>query len=146
MPLNPVPAGYHTVTPYLVVKGAGALLDFMGKAFGATVRECHRKEDGSVMHAEAVIGDSAVMVGEAQPTFGERPSTLYLYVADVDATYRAALSAGATSLMEPAVQFYGDRSGGVKDPFGNQWWMATRVEEVPPEEMARRAAEKAKKC
>ena len=98
------------------------------------------RPDGTIMHAEVRIGDSLVMMGEpmgdGQPLFG----SLYLYVHDVDAVYKRALQAGATSTSEPADQFYGDRSAGIKDPVGNQWWIATHKEDLPPEEIARRAA------
>jgi len=134
-----MPDGYHSVTPYLSVPGVAKLLDFLQQAFEA--QELHRmpRPDGTIMHAEVRIGDSLVMMGEpmgsAQPMFG----SLYLYVHDVDAVYKRALQAGATSTSEPADQFYGDRSAGVKDPVGNQWWIATRQEDVPPEEMTKRA-------
>jgi PhnB protein len=145
MAVKPVPDGYHAVTPFLVVRGAAAFLEFLRKAFDAKVTECHRAEDGTVMHAEARIGDSMVMVGEEQPKSAATRSSLYLYVPDADSVYRSAVAAGAVSVMEPADQFYGDRNAGVTDAFGNQWWIATRVENVPPDEMARRAAEHAKK-
>lgn len=133
------PDGYHTVTPYLTVRGVGTLVDFIRNAFGATIIDCMTGEDGSIRHAEARIGDSVVMMGEAGPEWKPKPSCLYLYVDDVDAVYLRAIQAGAVSLREPANQFYGDRSGGVEDACGNQWWIATHVEDVPPEEMARRA-------
>ena len=139
MAVKPIPDGYHSVTPYLTVPGAAKLLDFLKQAFEA--QELHRmpRPDGTIMHAEVRIGDSLVMMGEpmgsAQPLFG----SLYLYVHDVDAVYKRALQAGATSTSEPADQFYGDRSAGVKDPVGNQWWIATHQEDVPPEEMTKRA-------
>ena len=137
--VKPIPHGFHAVTPYLVVPGIPRLLDFMKQAFGA--EELHRsaRPDGTVQHAVARIADSMIMMGEPQGEFGPKPSTLHLYVPDVDATYRRAVAAGGVSLREPADQFYGDRTGGVADPCGNQWWMATHVEDVPPEEMERRA-------
>ena len=145
MPVKSVPDGYHTVTPYLVVKGVGRLMEFLAQAFDGKGSECHRREDGTVMHAEVRIGDSVIMMGEAWGPHEPRPATLHLYVPDTDALYRRALAAGATSLREPENQFYGDRSAGVMDPCGNQWWIGTRVEEVPPAEMARRMKEQAKK-
>ena len=138
--VKPIPDGYHTVTPYLTVTGVANLLEFLKQAFDATVVECMKRPDGTVMHAEARIGDSIVMMGEAQGDWKPKPSNLYVYVKDVDAVYRQALRAGATSLREPANQFYGDRSGGVQDASGNQWWIATHVEDVAKDEMARRAA------
>jgi len=139
MAVKPIPDGYHSITPFLIVPGAAKLLDFLQQAFEA--QELHRlpRPDGTIMHAEVRIGDSLVMMGEpmgdGQPMFG----SLYLYVHDVDAVYKRALQAGATSTSEPADQFYGDRSAGIKDPVGNQWWIATHKEDVPPEEIARRA-------
>ncbi len=135
--VRPIPEGYHTVTPYLVVPGLARVIDFMKQALGAT--EIGRfEQEGRIMHAEVKIGDSIVMMGEPHGDIEARPAVLHLYVADTDATYRRALDAGATSLREPADQFYGDRSGGVKDPAGNQWWISTHVEDVSPEEMDRR--------
>ena len=139
MAVKPIPDGYHSVTPYLSVPGVAKLLDFLQQAFEA--QELHRmpRPDGTIMHAEVMIGDSLVMMGEpmgsSQPMFG----SLYLYVHDVDAVYKRALQAGATSTSEPADQFYGDRSAGVKNPVGNQWWIATHKEDVPPEEITKRA-------
>jgi len=139
MAVKPIPDGYHSVTPYLTIPGVAKLLDFLKQAFEA--QELHRmpRPDGAIMHAEVRIGDSRLMMGEpmgnAQPMFG----SLYLYVHDVDAVYKRALQAGATSTSEPADQFYGDRSAGIKDPVGNQWWVATHKEDVPPEEIVRRA-------
>ena len=143
MTVKPIPTGYHTVTPYLVVQGAAQLIDFSIQAFDA--EEIHRmaRPDGAIMHAEVKIGDSRVMIAEAQDEFSPMPAMLHLYVEDADAVYRQALQAGATSLREPEDQFYGDRIGGVQDSFGNQWWMATHIEDVSAEEMARRAAEQA---
>lgn len=140
MAVKPIPEGYHTVTPYLVVPGVAKLIDFLEQAFGAQEKERHARPDGAIMHAEVKIGDSIVMMGEPMGEFKAIPAALYLYVEDVDAVYKRALEAGATSVMEPADQFYGDRNGGVKDPAGNLWWIATHIEDVSPEELARRAA------
>ena len=144
MAVKPIPAGYHTVTPYLVVPGAAQLIDFMKQALGAEELSRMDRPDGTVMHAEVKIGDSRVMLGEAGGEVDPMPAMLHLYVEDADAVYQRALQAGATSLREPEDQFYGDRLGGVKDAFGNQWWLATHIEDVSPEEMARRAAAQAK--
>jgi len=134
-----IPAGYHTVTPYVVVSGVGKLLEFIKAAFGAKVKHQFAMPDGTVMHAEAKIGDSIIMLGE--PRDGKAiPCMLYLYVKDTDKVYKQALAAGATSVMEPANQFYGDRNAGVRDGFGNQWWIGTHIEDVSPKEMARRMA------
>jgi len=135
--VNPIPQGYHTVTPYLTVKDAGALIDFMKKAFDAQETYRMAAPDGKVRHAEVRIGDSKLMIGGSD---ANRPSMLYLYVADCDAWYRRAIAAGAKSLREPTTEFYGDRSSGVEDAFGIQWWIGTHVEDVSPEEIARRAA------
>jgi PhnB protein len=136
-----VPGRYHTVTPYLTVNNVAALIEFVKAAFGATEVECLRSADGSIRHAEVKIGDSIVMMGEAGAEWKPTPASLYVYVTNVDETYARALGAGAVSLREPANQFYGDRSGGVRDVCGNQWWMATRVEDVSEEEMVRRFKE-----
>jgi uncharacterized glyoxalase superfamily protein PhnB len=134
------PPDHHTVSPYLVVHGVPGLLEFVRHTFGA--QELHRSAtpDGRVRHAEARIGDTVIMMGEATAEFPVRPAMLHVYVPDVDAVYRRAVEAGAISLREPADQFYGDRTGGVQDAFGNQWWMATHKEDVSDEEIARRMA------
>lgn len=136
---NPIPKGYHSVTPFLAIKDVAQLIDFAKRAFGATELSRFEKPDGSIMHAELKIGDSIIMLGDVSP--GQPPSraTLYLYVEDADAVYQQALNAGATSVQKPADQFYGDHTGGVTDPGGNQWWIATHVEDVPMDELKRRA-------
>ena len=136
---NPIPEGHRTVTPFLRVADAARLIDFMKQAFAAT--EAFRMDgpDGSVAHAEVKIGDSMVMIGQA-PADQAMQSMLHLYVPDTDAIYKSALAAGATSIREPADQFYGDRSAGVRDAQGNEWWMATHIEDVSREEMERRMA------
>ena len=138
--VKPIPEGFHAVTPYLVVNDVSKLIDFLQRAFGA--EEIHRSllPDGSIIHAEVKIGDSPVMMGQARDQWGPRPSTLYLYVQDVDALFRKAVEAGGKSLQEPKDQFYGDRSGGLEDPCGNQWWIATHIENVSHEESDRRFA------
>jgi uncharacterized glyoxalase superfamily protein PhnB len=140
MAVSPIPAGFHSITPYLVVPGIAKLVEFLKQAFGA--EETHpimTRPDGTVMHAEMRIGDSRLMMGEPMGNFQAMPCMLYLYVPDVDAIYRRALAAGAVSLQEPADQFYGDRNAGVRDPSGNLWWIGTHKEDVPPEELRRRA-------
>ena len=144
MTTKPIPEGYHTVTPYLVVPSAAKLIDFMKLAFGADEIQRHAQPDGTILHAEVRIGDSVIMLGDASVKFKPMPTMIHLYVDDTDATYRRALQAGASSVREPADQFYGDRSAGVKDNFGNQWWIATHKEDVPPEEIAKRAEAAAK--
>jgi PhnB protein len=140
MAVKPIPEGYHTVTPYLTVRGAVKLLEFIQKAFNATILFEMKRPDGSLGHAEAQIGDSRLMIGEAPPDAPAMPAMLYLYLPDADKAYAQAIKAGAESVREVATQFYGDRSGGVKDMCGNQWWVATHVEDVSAEEVERRAA------
>lgn len=139
-----IPEGYHTVTPYLIVEGASKLIDFLKQAFDAQEVERMAMPDGSIRHAEVRIGDSMIMMGEAGGDWKPMPASMYLYVEDTDAMYRRALQAGATSLMEPEDQFYGDRNAGVKDPVGNIWWIATHKEDVAPEEIKKRAAARRK--
>jgi PhnB protein len=139
MPVKPIPDGFHTVTPYLVVSGAAKLIDFLKRAFDSKETICHTKPDGSIGHAEVQIGNSMIMLGEASGEWKPMPSAIYLYVPNTDAVYKRALEAGATSIMQPADQFYGDRNAGVKDPCGNMWWIATHVEDVSPDEMKRRS-------
>jgi uncharacterized glyoxalase superfamily protein PhnB len=135
--VRPIPKGYHTVTPYLAVKGAAQLLDFVKRAFGAKERMRMPGPNGTIMHAEITLGDSIVML--ADPPTDPMPAMIHIYVKNVDSVYKAALKAGAESVREPADQFYGDRSAGVKDAFGNQWWLSTHVEDVSPKEMQKRA-------
>jgi PhnB protein len=130
MTIKPIPEGYHTVTPYLVVKGAAQLIDFLKQAFDAEEIQRMALPDGTISHAEVRIGDSVVMLGEAQGEYPSMPAMLHLYVEDVDTVYQRVLGAGATSLREPVNEFYGDRIGGVRDSFGNQWWIATHMESL----------------
>jgi PhnB protein len=132
------PDGLRTVTPYLVVRDVAGLIQFLEQAFDAEEGERAELPDGRIMHAQVTIGDSVVMMGEASENNPPMPAMLHLYVEDADATYRHALAAGATSLREPQNEFYGDRSASVADAFGNQWWLATHMEDVSPEEMQRR--------
>lgn len=140
MAVKPIPDGYHTLTPYLTVRGVAKLIDFLKQAFDAQEVERMAQPDGTVRHAEVRIGDSIVMLGEAGGQWQPMPASLYMYVTDTDAVYKSALRAGGTSVMEPANQFYGDRNAGVKDPCGNQWWIATRIENLSHQELERRAA------
>ena len=145
MAVKAIPDGYHTLTPFIVVEGAAGLIDFLKQAFGA--QELHRMAgpDGKVMHAEVKIGDSIVMLGEPHGKSELKSANVYMYVNDTDATYKCAMEAGATSVMEPVDQFYGDRSAGVKDSYGNTWWIATHQEDVSPEEIQKRAQAQMKK-
>ena len=120
-----VPEGHHTVTPYLLVEGADKLIAFLKATFDATVLHSAINPDGKIGHTEVQIGDSRVMLSEARKEWSAMPTMLYVYVDDADFTYRKAIDAGATSVQPVADQSYGDRSGGVKDMCGNQWWMAT---------------------
>ncbi len=147
MAVKPVPDGYHTATPYLYVRGGTKALDFYKKAFGAT--ELFRMEGpgGSIGHAEIKIGDSPIMLADESPEMGARSPEAYggsavgimLYVPDVDATVKRAVEAGAKLDRAVENKFYGDRMGSIKDPFGHTWYISTHVEDVPPEEMKRRA-------
>ncbi len=139
MPVKPIPDGAHTVTPYLLVESVSQLIDFVKKAFGAQELMCLPRADGSIMHAQVKIGDSLLMLSEPRGLFTLMPTMMYLYVLDADTTYRQALAAGATTMMEMADQFWGDRMGTVRDPLGNIWSIATHKEDVSPDEIARRA-------
>jgi PhnB protein len=139
MAVNAIPEGYHSVTPTLVVKGATRLIDFLKEAFGAEEAFRMPTPSGEVMHAEVRIGDSVVMLNDAMQQ-SPTASSLFLYVTDVDLVYQQALKAGAISLSAPANMFWGDRMAQVKDQFGNQWAIATHVEDVPAQEMGKRAA------
>ena len=137
-----VPEGYHAVIPYLVVQDVAALVDFLTRVFDGVEGHRSLRPDGTIMHTEVKIGDSVVMMGGANEQFKPMPCGLYVYVPDTDAAYRRALAAGATSVMEPADQLYGDRNAGVKDFAGNYWWIGTHIEDVSPEEIEKRYAAK----
>ena len=125
-----IPKGLHTVTPFLHPLRAEPVINFLKRAFGAEEVEEHAAPDGVIHHATVKIGDSVLEMGEAHGPYQPMPTTFYLYVPDVDAAYRRALGAGATSTGEPADQSYGARNAGVKDPFGNQWYIATHIKDV----------------
>ncbi len=143
MGIKPIPEGYHTATPLFVVPGVTQLINFMKQAFDAEELESFPRPDGTIYHAEVRIGDSIVMMGEPEGESDPMPGAIYLYVNDTDAAYRRALQAGAVSLMEPMDQPYGDRNAGVKDAFGNVWWLATHIADVSVEQ--KRAAASIKK-
>jgi uncharacterized glyoxalase superfamily protein PhnB len=145
MAVKPIPDGYHSITPYLIISQAAALIAFLTEAFGAKEQLRMAKPDGTIKHAELRIGDSVLMLTDAGDPKSAMPSSIFLYVNDVDATYRQAVQAGGQSLREPADQFYGDRMAGVKDPSGNVWWIGTHIEDLSPEELHRRAAAAAAK-
>lgn len=138
MSVKPIPEGYHTITPYLSVKGVNQLIEFLQNAFNAEVKSSLALEDGNIRNAEILIGNSMVMMGEAPENF-HMPVMLYMYVNDVDATFNQAINAGGKEIMPPTDQFYGDRSAAIEDASGNQWWIATRIENVSHEELLRRA-------
>ena len=141
------PAGYHSVTPSLVVRGVAQAIEFYQRAFGAEVVSRMPGPDGSIMHAEIRIGDSIVMLGPESREWGTlsplstngNPGSLHIYVPDADAAFARALEAGATVKMPLENAFWGDRYGKVADPFGHEWGIATRVREMTPEEMQRAA-------
>ena len=143
--VKPVPEGYHTVTPYLIVKGAARAIDFYKQAFGATEMFRMAGPDGKIGHAEIKIGDSPIMLADetaehrGPESLGGTPITLMIYVEDVDRVFNQAVSAGAKVQRPVADQFYGDRTGGVTDPFGHIWYIATHKEDVAPDEMMERA-------
>ena len=147
--VNPIPAGYPRVTPYLCVDNASAAIDFYSRVLGATERMRMPAPGDKIGHAELQIGDSVIMLSDEFPemgiqaakTIGGTPVTLSVYVEDVDDVFDRAVGAGATSLRPVENQFYGDRSGQFEDPFGHRWNVATHVEDVSPEEMHKRAAE-----
>jgi PhnB protein len=146
--IKPIPDGYHTATPYLIVHDAKAALAFYVQAFGAVELMRLEGPDGKVGHAEIRIGDSPIMLADEHPQMGFRspralggtPVSLMLYVEDVDARFARALAAGAKALRPVQDQFYGDRSGTLEDPFGHVWTIGTHVEDVSPEEIQRRVA------
>lgn len=150
---KPIPEGFHSVTPYLCVSDAAGALEFYKKAFGAT--ELMRMPDpgGRIGHAEIKIGDSIIMLADEFPemgfrspqTLGGSPFAIYLYVEDVDAVVGQAVAAGAKLVKEVKDQFYGDRNGGLEDPFGHIWYVSTHKEDVSPEEMKRRVGEEMQK-
>jgi PhnB protein len=144
---KPIPDGYHSVTPYLIIKGAAAALDFYQKAFGAT--ELFRMaREGKIGHAEIKIGDSPIMLADEHPemgffgpqTLGGSAVSIMIYVEDVDAIFNQAIGAGATQQKPVEDKFYGDRIGTLVDPFGHVWHVATHKEDVTPEEMEKRIA------
>ena len=145
---KPIPDGYHAITPYLIVSRAAKALDFYAQAFGAIERERMQDPSGKVRHAEITIGGACVMLADEHPeigalspaTVGGSPVNLHLYVEDVDAVVARAVAAGATLTRPVADQFYGDRVGGITDPFGHRWSIATHKEDLSPDEIRRRAA------
>jgi PhnB protein len=148
MAVKPIPEGYHSVTPYLCAKGAAQAIEFYKKALSATERMRITQPDGRVGHAEIQIGDSVIMLSDEFPEMGVRspetlggsPMSIHLYVEDSDAMFKQAVAAGATVKRPVEDQFYGDRLGGIVDPFGHTWWISTHKEDLSPEEIEKRAA------
>jgi PhnB protein len=138
MAVKPIPEGYHTFTPYFVVEGASDFIDFLKRAFGGNEVYRFPAPGGKIGHAEVRVGDSMLMLADTSPESAATRIGSYLYVADVDATYKKALASGAQSKREPANQFYGDRVAAVADRWGNTWSIGTHIEDVSPEEMERR--------
>ncbi|MBB4981422.1 MULTISPECIES: VOC family protein [Streptomyces] len=149
MAVQPIPEGYPRVTPYLCVDGAAEAIDFYVSVLGATERMRMPAPDGRIGHAELELGNGLVMLADEFPDMGFRspksvggtPITLHVYVEDVDAVFAAALARGAEELSPVKNEFYGDRTGQIEDPFGHRWNISTHVEDVPPEEMEKRAEE-----
>ena len=146
MPVKPIPDGYHSVTPYLIVKGAGEAIEFYKQAFGATEMFRMPMPDGKIGHAEIKIGDSPVMLADEFPemgcqspqSLGGSPVTLMIYVEDVDKIFHQAVAAGATIKAKLQDKFYGDRIGTVTDPYGHVWHLSTHKEDVSMEDMQER--------
>ena len=143
MAVKPIPDEYHSVQPYLIVDGASELIEFLKGTFDVAEPMRMPRPDGKVGHAEVRIGDSVVMLADSGGQNNAQPTSamLVVYVEDADKTYQKALEAGGQSIQEPEDQFYGDRTSGVRDAFGNQWFIHTHVEDVSPEEMGRRMEE-----
>jgi PhnB protein len=145
---KPIPDGYPRVTPYLIVDGAGAAIDFYTSVLGAAERMRMPAPEDKVGHAELEIGDSIIMLADESPEMDARapkavggtPVSLHVYVEDVDSVFERAIEAGAKELRPVEDRFYGDRSGGFEDPFGHRWHVSTHVEDVPPDEMEKRVA------
>lgn len=142
-PVAAVPPGYGTVTPWIISRDTGGLIDFTKQAFGATELGRVPNETGGVGHAEVRIGDSVVMMFDAHEDWPDMPAFLRLYVEDGDAVYQRALEAGATPVTEMTNLFFGDRVGRIRDPLGNIWWIQSHVEDVDPEELTRRPSDPA---
>ena len=138
MSVKPIPDGFRAVTPYLFVEGASRLIEFISAAFEGQLIFQQKRPDGAVMHASMRIGDSMLMLAEPTREFGAMRSSIYLYVADCDAVYQRALDSGGVSVFPMMTLPSGERYGGIKDPCGNVWWVATHVEDVLPDEQERR--------
>jgi len=154
--VSPIPDPARSITPYLIVRDARRMIDFYKKVFGATEALCLDMPDGRIGHAELAIGGAGIMLSDEFPDMGflspiaigagRSPVAIHIYVEDCDSVYEAAIAAGATSLREPADQFYGDRNAQVKDPSGHSWDISSHVEDVSPEEMKKRMAAMSKQA
>ena len=133
MSTKPIPEGYHAITPYLLAQGAARLIEFISAAFEGELISHEKRPDGAVMHASMRIGDSMLMLADPPSEFVSMPSSIYLYVTDCDTVYQRALGAGGVSVFPMMTLPSGQRYGAVKDPCGNIWWVATQVEDVPPD-------------
>ncbi len=142
---KPIPGGYTAVTPYLIVKDVAAQLDFVTRAFGAVIHVKMKAPDGSIGHCDVSINGAHIMMGQACGDHKEIPAMLYLYVEDADAVHAKALAAGGILDMSVKDQFYGDRSGSVKDANGNTWWIATHKEDLSEAQIGERMAAEAAK-
>jgi len=146
--VKPIPEGYHSVTPYLCIKGASEAIEFYKSAFDATELMRIPSPDGSIGHAEIQVGDSRIMIPDESPkmdfrspaTIGWTPVHVYMYVEDVDRIFAQANAAGATAMMPLEDQFWGDRTGTLVDPFGHRWYVSTHKEDLTEEEIGARAA------
>jgi len=146
--VKPIPEGYHSVTPYLIIRGAADAIDYYKKAFGAVELFRMPQPDGKIAHAEIKIGDSPIMLSDEHPDMGFRspqslggsPISILIYVEDVDSVFDRAIAAGGKVDRPVEDKFYGDRAGSLTDPFGHTWHVATHTEDVSPEEMEKRAA------
>lgn len=138
MKVNPVPEGFHTITPYLHVQDVPNLIGFLTHAFGAQELYSSKLPNGIIINARLQIGDSVVEMSEVRGDFKPMPCAMHLYVEDADAVYKKSVEVGAISVMEPSNQFYGDREAFIIDPCGNHWYIATRIENIPEEEMQQR--------
>jgi len=143
MSVKPIPEGYATITPYLIVEDADRLVEFVETIFDGKLLFQMRNEAGRISHGEMKIGNSMLMLSEASGEWKPTNTMLHLYVEDVDTVYKKALEAGAVSVKEPQDQFYGDRSGCVRDWFGNFWGIATHIEDVSEEEIQKRLSARA---
>ena len=141
--IQSIPEGFHTVTPFLVVDGADRLIEFLESAFDGSLTDKFMTPDDRIMHATVTIGDSRIMLSDTMEGMQPQLGMLFLYVDDVDTTFKNALSAGGSLVREVKDEFYGDRAGAVKDEWGNTWWVATHVEDVSEPELKRRVKEAA---